>query len=561
MVESVSFELSEGAFHSLSAPLRWESIPPFAVITGPNGSGKTQFLQLLNRALRPPDPRHRDGVKVTVNGLKCQESEIAMFGASWALPQMQPSTLQHLEQQTQRLAEALLQKANVGDHLEALRAEFRELLDSTGDPKALASMLPPKALFGKETLPHALLQHIGHVFRNRHLDACDLRLKGRSESEIRQELGPAPWEVANEILGDSSIPYRLTTPEALGVREPYLLQVVADDTGAIIGPHLLSDGEKVLFNLIVSLFTFREYGLLPKVLLLDEPDAHLHTEQIGPFLGILRDTLVRKHGCRVLMTTHRPDTLVQLGPDELFEMRRTGSPRLVPCESPSNIVGRMAAQTVDVLLGVRCVLVEDEADISFYEVVRDALRALGRLKHVPTLAFRTPSVGAGKNKTGAGCTVVEASVTHLRSAGLTMVRGLVDGDGHATSPPEGVHRLPRHSIENYLFDPLNIYARLVEKREAPHIADVPSLLPGDEHRLHQLPDTTLQSIVDHVAAMFEPDLIVGAKRPAVLATGQTVSLPAWAFERRGHDLQRLAFKLRPVLSTAGMRVYRPGVPA
>jgi ABC-type molybdenum transport system ATPase subunit/photorepair protein PhrA len=36
---------------SFKAPFAWDDIPPLAVLVGPNGSGKTQLLQLIKAAL------------------------------------------------------------------------------------------------------------------------------------------------------------------------------------------------------------------------------------------------------------------------------------------------------------------------------------------------------------------------------------------------------------------------------------------------------------------------------------------------------------------------------
>jgi ABC-type lipoprotein export system ATPase subunit len=51
--------------------LIWEDIPPFAVITGLNGSGKTQLLEVL--AFKPTDTQYPqlgalDGINVEVVG-------------------------------------------------------------------------------------------------------------------------------------------------------------------------------------------------------------------------------------------------------------------------------------------------------------------------------------------------------------------------------------------------------------------------------------------------------------------------------------------------------------
>jgi predicted ATPase len=45
----MDFRLVEGRYKSFST-LDWRDIPPFSVITGANGSGKTQLLELIARS-------------------------------------------------------------------------------------------------------------------------------------------------------------------------------------------------------------------------------------------------------------------------------------------------------------------------------------------------------------------------------------------------------------------------------------------------------------------------------------------------------------------------------
>src|SRR5689334_23353981 len=44
---NVNLEISSGRYKSLKAGLKWPGIPRLAVVTGLNGSGKTQLLELI----------------------------------------------------------------------------------------------------------------------------------------------------------------------------------------------------------------------------------------------------------------------------------------------------------------------------------------------------------------------------------------------------------------------------------------------------------------------------------------------------------------------------------
>src|SRR5690242_1820462 len=67
---------------------------------------------------------------------------------------------------------------------------------------------------------------------------------------------------------------------------------------------------------------------LPKVLLLDEPDATLHPAMIQSLLRVLDHIFCQRYGVKVMLVTHAPTT-VALAPEEsIYTMRRKGAPRV-----------------------------------------------------------------------------------------------------------------------------------------------------------------------------------------------------------------------------------------
>ena len=49
----MDIRLVSGSYKSITQ-FDWLDIPPFAVVTGPNGYGKTQMLELIAREVRLP---------------------------------------------------------------------------------------------------------------------------------------------------------------------------------------------------------------------------------------------------------------------------------------------------------------------------------------------------------------------------------------------------------------------------------------------------------------------------------------------------------------------------
>src|SRR6201999_232657 len=113
----------------------------------------------------------------------------------------------------------------------------------------------------------------------------------------------------------AGFPYRVIPPMETPIMEHYSLRLRdRHDPNRIVPAIDLSSGEKVLLQLVLWLFTAGKEGVFPKLLILDEPDAHLHPSMTQQFLDVISDVLVSKHGVREIISTHSPST-VALAPD------------------------------------------------------------------------------------------------------------------------------------------------------------------------------------------------------------------------------------------------------
>jgi hypothetical protein len=188
---------------------------------------------------------------------------------------------------------------------------------------------------------------------------------------------------------------------------------------------------------------------LPRVLLLDEADASLHPSMVASLLHVLDDLFVRRHGVRVMITTHSPST-VALAPEQtLYTMRRSPNPRLRRASRDDALKNlTVGVPTLSVSTdNRRQVFVESEYDEECYQALFTILRQ--RIESPLSLQF----IASGKGGNG-GATAVPHLVSSLRSAGNLSCFGIVDRD-EREGAPDGIYYVStRYALENLVLDPL-----------------------------------------------------------------------------------------------------------
>jgi hypothetical protein len=149
------------------------------------------------------------------------------------------------------------------------------------------------------------------------------------------------------------------------------------------------------------------------------------------------------------------------------------SPRIQKSRSVAETVGLLTAGLVVVSPGSRFVLVEDELDLDFYETIRQLLSDFGpsrdprAIRPAPSLIFVPPL--------------------------SEIIRGVIDRDtGNAAT--SRIEVIGRHSIENYLLDPIVVFCLLSSAKRAPAI-DGLQISTGDEHLIREQPEKVLTEIV------------------------------------------------------------------
>ena len=566
-------------------PFTWEGLQPLTIVTGANGIGKSHLLWLLSGALG--GPTHRSGQLlgtaeidgVMVMDPTCTRPRLVGFlPAVWSTGPAQASA-NVMYGDIDRIVKAARRAAFLKRHggqlepISTIAGTFEQLiwmsaddgaeLDALGERVTHADVLAKRGQYGfvqaNASDPIGTLAQIFFAHASARVNHL---LRGTPPGSIDALVGSPPWHRAAELLATFDVAFTIDPP--IDIRFEYTLTCRLRDQ-VVVSPNELSSGEQTILALVATIVVGETLaartGDARGLLLLDEPDAHVHTSIIKNYVGHLQ-TLV-DDGFQIILVTHRPETMLLCPPDSLVEMRRDGAQlEFVPVPPPRRpaLIARLAGDTVAVLPSVRVVLVEDEADRRFHQWAYERAVALSLIPANPRLVFM-PVVAA---KGGGGKAAVRRRIEALAAEGLLSIhRGLIDRDGEDDELPDGVLRHTRYAIENYFVDPIALYCAMVNASDLDEKigwSKAVGVRRGDLSDLRRAPADRLQAIVEHVVAAFASHTSLANLDPREIilhgdADPVTLTYPRWVFDTSKADLRSAVGKLHlnagpGVLSTA-----------
>jgi energy-coupling factor transporter ATP-binding protein EcfA2 len=525
--------------------LIWDDVPALAVMTGTNGSGKTQLFELLAHKLSDAPNTSMDGVHVKVSGAGYTAASVAYLPNDWQLTYSAVG-LDQLRGAKEQMWSQVRNRHQQGHNLKT-RARIARLQALAGEadqnPEAFSRRLPDDYSFMLDDAD--VTDGIAHVFMGYRSRALELLEQGVPREDTERRIGPAPWNLLNDAFSVAGFPYRAVPPTETRLVDVYHFQLQSVISSERISPSDLSSGEKMILVIVMWLYRSQHHGQFARLLLMDEPDAHLHPAMTRQFFDVVHKVLVQRHGVRVLLTTHSPSTVALAPPGSVFEMSRT-QPRIRPSKSIASTVGLLTAGLVVVSPDSRFVLVEDDQDVRFYDSVRTVLTDFSPradpkvLLPAPSLVFLPASTGRGATKVSGGSSMVKAWVEKFSEAPLSdFLRGIIDHDGVNIASAR-IKVIGRYSIENYLVDPLVVYCMLSSRGLAPQLDSV-RISRGNEHLLRDLHESALQDIVGAVSSSVSPQLgqLTTDEQASVVVrftNDKELNYPAWMLTRRGHDV-------------------------
>jgi predicted ATPase len=313
--ESNPFEVEVTEYKTLRDVV-WRRIPRLAVLTGRNGSGKTQLVEAIARASGiaiPTDDRlSRMAVPrpIVARILSTPAGERLYRSSEW-----RPVPAGCSLEQANNLLTARPGPEAAPSWIQTLRER------SVGAP--LWHLQPDEFRPFLANSPSWDLAAACWLYRFIELSAKQTQRAGAA--------GDPPWVTANDLLRSAGVNVRLVEPPAFNLEDLQgrcILTLKASDEDGTNERSLsdLSSGE-LTFVELVSWFVMQGFRGRAGLILLDEPDAHLHPGLTRHLFRLLNDVVAEAWGVQVIMTTHSPTTVALAPAERVFEVRRT-SPRV-----------------------------------------------------------------------------------------------------------------------------------------------------------------------------------------------------------------------------------------
>jgi hypothetical protein len=356
----------------------------------------------------------------------------------------------------------------------------------------------------------------------------------------------------NRYCQDAGIQFRIVEPEipfsaVFGRRHQVYDPMFIDATRNIKVPaSAMSVGERAMLSIVLWRYLAEATGHHFDILLMDEPDAHLHPSMVKQFIDLLKSVMVDQYGARVVMTTHSPTTVALAPARAVFELKRTGESRISPVKNVSEVIARLTDGFVTVDAATKFVVIEGQTDEPFYRGLWTLLTEAG-LPSFPGVTFLRRD----------GCTKVRDTVRYLREWDFERFFGLLDRDAppNENLPEAGLFVHGRNGVENYLFDPLNIWLCLWMENAKPHarLHQIPALRRGKGSHVRELPRHELQAVVDSVweevkKVIDDIDARMQERVPVRFTGGLCLDYPRWFIDADDHKLAadiRRAFQPYP----------------
>lgn len=325
-------------------------LPNFVVLTGENGSGKTQLLDYLsdnsilddgNFVLSDENNKQLKEIIYSLPGITNQQTNEYIIESKSLLQKIQNEW-----RQLKGIAQSHILIHNksfstIEEELAELSAARSDLASEVFSTGMMRSYNTHNNIENLNILKNLSSQSLKHIHELKYIDFLSFykipqeifsssleilfhqfNLKQKFYNEWVKETRP-PWDIFNEILNIAEFNYKLEYTCSEVDETPSSVFLIDRKTLKKVEFEDLSSGEKTIMSLIFVLYNATSNGKFPEVLLFDEPDAHLHPSMAKLFLDVIQDVLVKEQNVKVILTTHSPSTIALAPSESIYKMDRS----------------------------------------------------------------------------------------------------------------------------------------------------------------------------------------------------------------------------------------------
>jgi len=551
----------EGKYKSLST-FEWETKANLVIITGQNGSGKTQLLELLQTAMSPNYPTDNIYRHNAVNPLTGENEIISYYLKIEGVPLNYTEYInwnsygKHIPSypidycyyqefinwlyiRTKPNTSELSQKLKINYSSEFAPSHsngsgFENVINGKHLGNKIIDLICTKVKKKKEDLE---IEHflcylpINDIFNAVNFNSSELidyyvffyymQKVMREQCGIETEsLGKDPISVLNDILKGCGLKYDILpfdyerykkakgVEASLKVIRPFSLLAKKHNNKDLISFQNFSWGERVIVSLGFLEYYASYMKRSPSVMIMDELDAHLHPALIPNFYRVINDILIKQFGTKVIMTTHNPSTIALAPKDDdcvVYKMTNEEGTKLIKDASKDyyESVKTLTEGLVIVNEKTKYIFVEDEDDVEFYTNFNSVNNISKKLVFLPASNRTKRDGGKTEVNQNGGKNAVNNLIARFEAL-QGVFEGLIDRDSGNEKLAENLKLLERYSIENYYFDPLVLFSFLnTAATRKSEIANL-GVAPGKEH---ELTDEKARIVIDYMISTLEPEVI------------------------------------------------------
>ncbi|WP_273212531.1 AAA family ATPase [Runella zeae] len=523
-------------------------LPNFTILTGLNGSGKTQILEaMLMGQLR--------GEFINIEKILINNGSLSPNDKSDRYYNNDDDTISMLWQyyvsnRNTSFENLHIEKKYLDKISKIATLSKKDLLSLDRDDFEIYCPLdisPRVSNFYEHTLSYLFRAYHKRLDKIRYMNYTKSQEEGHvpiTEDQVTSFLGPPPWKVINDILENSNLPYRVTYPTGNFYDMKFEAKLKDVNKEFFIDFKDLSSGEQIIMSFIIGIYNLTLGFRLPSIILLDEVDASLHPSMAKYFLKILQETFIDEYRLSIVLATHSPSVVAFAPEDSIHLVTKEGSQRIIKV-TRDRALKALTEGVPSFSINYenrRQVFVESHNDVSYYEELYKKFSNY----LIPEISLTFISSGESRKDSNgrkvSTCDQVENITSVLRKGGNKFVFGIVDGDGKSHKEKDGIILLgegKRYSIENYLFDPLLLGALLLRQKLLSK-TDLGLTQEESYTDLKSFSQERLQKIIDFIsnALSIEGELI-----DYRIVKGVNLKIPSNYLEIQGHKLESLVLRV------------------